>query len=209
MTLRQSQVFFAIRVIVVNPSFPAKSIPEFIAYAKTNPGKINMASGGPGSISHIYAELFKAMAGVDLTPIHYRGIGPAIPDLLGGQVQVMFDLLPSSIGYIKAGQLRPLAVTSATRLELLPEIPTVDEFVPGYEASGWQGIAAPKDTSPEIIDKLNKEANAILADPKTKARLAELSGSAFVTSPAEFGKHIGDEIEKWGKVIRTAGIKLQ
>ena len=194
-------------VIVVNPSFPAKSVPEFIAYAKANPGKINMASGGPGSISHIYGELFKVMVGVNLTPIHYRGIGPAIPDLISGQVQVMFDLLPSSIGYIKAGQVRPLAVTSATRLELLPEIPTVAEFVPGYEASGWQGIAAPKNTSPEIIDKLNKETNAILADPKTKARLAELSSSAFPNSPAEFGKHIADEIEKWGKVIRAANIK--
>jgi tripartite-type tricarboxylate transporter receptor subunit TctC len=194
-------------VMVVNPSFPAKSVPEFIAYAKANPGKINMASGGPGSISHIYGELFKAMAGVDLTPIHYRGIGPAIPDLISGQVQVMFDLLPSSIGYIKAGQVRPLAATSATRLEALPEIPTVGEFVPGYEASGWQGIAAPKNTSPEIIDKLNKETNAILADPKTKARLAELNSSAFPNSPAEFGKHIADEIEKWGKVIRAANIK--
>src|SRR5215217_2047188 len=196
-------------VMVVNPSFPAKSVPEFIAYAKANPGKINMASGGPGSISHIYAELFKVMAGVDLTAVHYRGIGPAIPDLLGGQVQVMFDLLPSSIGYIKAGQLRPLAVTSATRLELLPEIPTIAEFVPGYEASGWQGIAAPKNTSPDIIDKLNKATNAILADPKTAARLAELSGSGFPNSPAEFGNHIAGEIEKWGKVIRAAGIKLQ
>jgi len=196
-------------VIVVNPSFPAKSVPEFIAYAKANPAKINMASGGPGSISHIYAELFKVMAGVDLTPIHYRGIGPAIPDLISGQVQVMFDLLPSSIGYIKAGQMRPLAVTSAARVELLPDIPTVDEIVPGYEASGWQGIAAPKNTSPEIIDKLNKATNAILADPKTKARLAELSGSGFPNSPAKFGNHIAGEIEKWGKVIRAAGIKLQ
>ena len=195
-------------VMVVNPSFPAKSVPEFIAYAKANPGKINMASGGPGSIPHIYGELFKAMAGVDLTPVHYRGIGPAIPDLISGQVQVMFDLLPSSIGYIKAGQVRPLAATSATRLEALPEIPTVGEFVPGYEASGWQGIAAPKNTSPEIIDKLNKETNAILADPKTKARLAELSSSVFPNSPAEFGKHIADETEKWGKVIREANIKL-
>src|SRR3954462_9470735 len=196
-------------VMVVNPSFPAKSVPEFIAYAKANPGKINMASGGPGSISHIYAELFKVMAGVDLTAVHYRGIGPAIPDLIGGQFQVMFDLLPSSIGYIKAGQARPLAVTSATRLALLPEIPTVAEFVPGYEASGWQGIAAPKNTSPEIIDRLNKETNAILTDPKTKARLAELSSSPFSNSPATFGKHIADEIEKWGKVIRAANIKAE
>src|SRR5215212_6946423 len=196
-------------VIVVNPSFPAQSIPEFIAYAKANPGKINLASGGPGSISHIYAELFKAMAGVDLTAVHYRGIGPAIPDLISGQVQVMFDLLPSSIGYIKAGQLRPLAVTSAARLELLPEIPTVGEFVPGYEASGWQGIAAPKNTPPEVIDKLNKETNAILADPKTNAPLAELSSSAFSNSPAAFGTHIADEIDKWGKVIRAANIKAE
>jgi tripartite-type tricarboxylate transporter receptor subunit TctC len=195
-------------VMVVNPSFPAKSVPEFIVYAKANPGKINMASGGPGSIPHIYGELFKVMAGVDLTPVHYRGIGPAIPDLISGQVQVMFDLLPSSIGYIKAGQLRPLAATSATRLELLPEIRTVGEFVPGYEASGWQGIAAPKDTSPEVIDKLNKETNAILADPKTNARLAELSSAAFPSSPAEFGKHVTDETEKWAKVIRAANIKL-
>src|SRR3954452_19387389 len=144
------------------------------------------------------------MAGVDLTPIHYRGIGPAIPDLISGQVQVMFDLLPSSIGYIKAGQLRALAVTSATRLELLPEIPTVGEFVPGYEASGWQGIAAPKNTPPEIIDKLNKETNAILADPKTLARLSELSSSAFPNSPAQFGNHIAAEVDKWGKVIRVS-----
>lgn len=194
-------------VIVVNPSFPAKSVPEFIAYAKANPGKINMASGGPGSISHIYGELFKVMAGVDLTSIHYRGIGPAIPDLISGQVQVMFDLLPSSIGYIKAGQVRPLAVTSATRLELLPEISTVGEFVPGYEASGWQGIGAPKNTPPEIIDKLNKETNAILADPKTKTRLAQLSSSAFPSLPNEFGKFIEAEVEKWAKVIRAANIK--
>jgi tripartite-type tricarboxylate transporter receptor subunit TctC len=196
-------------VMVVNPSLPAKSVPEFIAYAKANPGKINMASGGPGSIPHIYGELFKAMAGVELTAVHYRGVGPAIPDLISGQVQVMFDLLPSSIGYIKGGQVRPLATTSATRLEALPDIPTVGEFVPGYEASGWQGVAAPKNTSPEIVDKLNRAINTILADPKTTARLAEVSSSAFVGSPAEFGKHIADEIEKWGKVIRAANIKAE
>jgi tripartite-type tricarboxylate transporter receptor subunit TctC len=195
-------------VMVVNPSFPAKSLPEFIAYAKANPGLVNMASGGPGSVPHIYGELFKAMAGVDLAPVHYRGVALAVPDLISGQVQVMFDLLPSSIAYIKAGQLRPLAVTSATRLDALPEISTVGEFVPGYEAGGWQGFAAPKNTSPEIISMLNKETNAILADPKTKARLAELSSLGFSNSPAEFGKHIADEIEKWGKVIRTANIKL-
>jgi tripartite-type tricarboxylate transporter receptor subunit TctC len=194
-------------VMVVNPSFPVKSLPEFIAYAKANPGQVNMASGGPGSVPHIYGELFKAMAGVDLAPVHYRGVALAVPDLISGQVQVMFDLLPSSIAYIKAGQLRPLAVTSATRLDALPEIPTVGEFVPGYEAGGWQGFAAPKNTSPEIVAMLNKETNAILADPKTKARLAELSSLGFPSSPAEFGKHIADEIEKWGKVIRAANIK--
>jgi tripartite-type tricarboxylate transporter receptor subunit TctC len=194
-------------VMVVNPSFPVKSLPEFIAYAKANPGQVNMASGGPGSVPHIYGELFKAMAGVDLAPVHYRGVALAVPDLISGQVQVMFDLLPSSIAYIKAAQLRPLAVTSATRLDALPEIPAVGEFVPGYEAGGWQGFAAPKNTSPEIVGMLNKETNAILADPKTKARLAELSSLGFPSSPAEFGKHIADEIEKWGKVIRAANIK--
>src|SRR5215212_840419 len=194
-------------VIVVNPSFPAKSVPEFIAYAKANPAKINMASGGPGSISHIYAELFKVMAGVDLTPIHYRGIGPAIPDLISGQVQVMFDLLPSSIGYIKAGQLRPLAVTSAARLELLPEIPTVGEFVPGYEASGWQGIGAPKNTSAEIVSNLNQEINAGLSDPMIKARLAGLGSVVFPSSPVDFGKLIAEETEKWAKVVKFSGAK--
>jgi tripartite-type tricarboxylate transporter receptor subunit TctC len=194
-------------VMEVNPFVPAKTVPEFIAYAKANPGKINMATAGSGSASHIYGELFKNMAGVDLIPVAYRGAGPALIDLIGGQVQVMFDSVSSSIEHIRAGKLRPLAVTTATRLDVLPDIPTVGEFVPGYEASSWNGISAPRNTPAEIIDRLNKEINVALADPKMKARLAEFGGEALSGSPSDFGKLIADETEKWGKVIRAAHIK--
>jgi tripartite-type tricarboxylate transporter receptor subunit TctC len=194
-------------VMEVNPLVSAKTVPDFIAYAKANPGKVNMAAGGAGSATHIFGELFKMMAGVDLAPVQYRGSGPALTDLIGGQVEVMFDALSSSIEHIRAGRLRPLAVTTATRLEVLPNIPTVGEFVPGYEAVVWQGIGAPKNTPPEIVDKLNKEINAGLADPKIKARLADLGSTALAGSPADFGRLIADETEKWGKVIRAANIK--
>jgi tripartite-type tricarboxylate transporter receptor subunit TctC len=194
-------------VLVVNPSVPAKSIPEFIAYAKANPGRINMASAGTGAGSHVAGELFKMMAGVDLVHVPYRGGGPALTDLIAGQVQVMFATTISSIEYIKAGKLRALAVTTATRWDELPDIPTVDEFVPGYEASYWAGIGAPKNTPTEVVEKLNKEINAGLADPKIKARLAELGSTTLAGSPADFGKLIAEETEKWGKVIRAANIK--
>ena len=194
-------------VMVVNPSVPAKTVPEFIAYAKANPGKINMASAGNGSPPHISGELFKLMAGVNMVHVPYRGGGPALTDLLGGQVQVMFEPDVSSIEYIRAGKLRALAVTTATRSEALPDIPTVGEFVPGYEASGWYGVGAPKDTPAEIVDKLNREINAGLADPKIKERLADLGGVPMPMTPAEFGKLIADETEKWGKVIRAANIQ--
>jgi tripartite-type tricarboxylate transporter receptor subunit TctC len=194
-------------IMEVNPSVPAKTVPEFIAYAKANPGKINMATGGNGSSAHVYGELFKKMAGVDLAPVAYRGSGPALIDLIGGQVQVTFDPLQSSIAYIRAGRLRPLAVTTATRLEVLPGVPTIGEFVLGYEASGWQGIGAPAKTPREIIDKLNREVNAGLNDPKFKARLADLGVMPVAGTPADFGKLIADETEKWGKVIRAANIK--
>ena len=192
-------------VMVVNPSVPAKTVPEFIAYAKANPGKLNMASAGIGTAPHVAGELFKMMAGVDMVHVPYRGDGPALTDLIGGQVQVMFAAMPSSIEYIRAGKLRALAVTTATRSEALPDIPTVGDFVPGYEASGWYGIGAPKNTPAEIIDKLNKEINAGLADPKIKARLADLGGTVLPGSPADFGKLIADETEKWAKVIKFAG----
>jgi tripartite-type tricarboxylate transporter receptor subunit TctC len=191
----------------VHPSVAAKTVPEFIAYAKANPGKINMASAGPGSAPHIWGELFKIMAGVDLVQVHYRGSGPALPDLIAGQVQVMFDPVPSSLAHIRAGKLRPLAVTTASRLEVLPEISTIGEFVPGYEASGWTGIGAPKGTPSDIIEKLNREINAALADPKFKARLVDLGGIVLAGSSADFKKHIADETEKWAKVIKVAGIK--
>ena len=194
-------------VMVVNPSVPAKTVPEFIAYAKANPGKINMASAGIGTAPHVSGELFKMMTGVDMVHVPYRGGAPALTDLLGGQVQVMFATMPASIEYIRAGKLRALAVTTATRSEALPDIPTVGEFVPGYEASAWYGIGAPKNTPAEIIDKLNKEINAGLADPKMKARLADLGGTVLAGSPADFGKLIADETEKWAKVIKFAGIK--
>jgi tripartite-type tricarboxylate transporter receptor subunit TctC len=196
-----------IYVMAVHPSVPAQTLPEFIDYAKANPGKINMASGGVGSAPHIYGELFKTMTGVDLVQVHYRGAGPAFVDLLAGQVQIMFVNTAASIEYIRAGRLRALAVTAATRSDALPDIPTVGEFVPGFEASFWTGIGAPKATPAEIVDKLNKEINAGLADPKIKARLADLGGDVLVLSPADFGKYIADETEKWGNVIRALNIK--
>jgi tripartite-type tricarboxylate transporter receptor subunit TctC len=194
-------------VMQINPSVPVKTVPEFIAYAKANPGKLNMASAGNGTPQHVSGELFKMMAGVNMTHVPYRGSAPALTDLLGGQVQVVFDTTLASIGYIRAGRLRPLAVTTATRLEALPEIPTVSDFLPGYEASGWYGVGAPKNTPTEIVDKLNKEINAALANPKMRAQLADLGGIVLALSPAEFGKLIADETEKWGKVIRAANIK--
>jgi tripartite-type tricarboxylate transporter receptor subunit TctC len=194
-------------VLVVNPSVPAKSVPELIAYAKANPGKLNFASVGIGSNLHLSGELFKMMAGVDMVPVHYRGSGPAFTDLIGGRVQVYFPGTASSIGYIGAGKLRALALTTATRSDALPDLPTVGEFVPGYEASTWFGLGAPKATPAEIVDKLNKEINAALDDPQMKARIAELGGTPFPGSPAAFGKHLADETEKWGKVVRAANIK--
>ncbi len=194
-------------VMQVNPSVPVKTVPEFIAYAKANPGKLNMASAGNGTPQHVSGELFKMMAGLNMTHVPYRGSAPALTDLLGGQVQVVFDTTLASIEYIRAGRLRPLAVTTATRLEALPEIPTVSDFLPGYEASGWYGVGVPKNTPTEIVDKLNKEINVALANPKMKAQLADLGGMVLVLSPDEFGKLISDETEKWGKLIRAANIK--
>jgi tripartite-type tricarboxylate transporter receptor subunit TctC len=180
---------------------------EFIAYTKGNPAKVSMASGGNGSTSHIAGELFKMMSGVNMVHVPYRGEAPALTDILGGQVQVIFSTIPASIEYVRAGKLRPLAVTTATRSEALPDLPTVGDFVPGYDASSWYGIGVPKNTPTEIIDKLNKEINIDLADPKNKARLTDLGGTPFGGSPADFGKLIADETEKWAKVIKFANIK--
>jgi len=196
-------------VMEVNPSLPVRTIPEFIAYARANPGKIAMASAGTGGATHLAGELFKAMTGINMVHVPYRGDAPALVDLMGGQVQVMFDLMPASIEYIKAGKLRALGVTTAARSEALPDLPTVGEFVPGYEASAWLGVAAPAKTPVEIIDKLNREINAVLSDLKFKARLADLGASVLPGSPAEFGKLIADETGKWGGVIRAANIKLE
>jgi tripartite-type tricarboxylate transporter receptor subunit TctC len=196
-------------VMEVNPAFPANSVPEFIAYAKANPGRINMASAGTGTGQHVAGELFKMMAGVDMTHVPYRSAGPALADLIGGQVQVMFDGVPASIEHIRAGRLRALAVTTATRLEVLPDIPMVADFVPGYEASGVHGIGAPKNTPAEIVDRLNRETNAALADSRMKARLAELGVTVLPGSPAAFAKVIAEETDKWAKVIRFAGLKAE
>jgi tripartite-type tricarboxylate transporter receptor subunit TctC len=196
-------------VIAVHPSVPAKTVPEFIAYAKANPGKVSMASGGIGAPSHVSGELFKMRAEVNLVHVPYRGAGPAVTDLLGGQVQVMFTPTPPSIEHIRSGKLRVLAVTTATRSDALPDIPTVGEFVPGYEASNWYGVGIPKNTPVEIVDKLNKEMNAGLADPKMQARFADFGGTALVVSPADFGRLIAEETEKWGNVIRTLNIKAE
>ena len=194
-------------VMVVHPSFPAKTVPEFIAYAKANPGKVTMASPGNGSSPHVSGELFKMMAGIDMIHVPYRGGGQVMTDLIAGQVQVSFIGLAVAIEHIRSGKVRALAVTTATRSDVLPDIPTVGDFVPGYEASAFWGVGAPRNTPAEIIDKLNKEINAGLSDPKLRRRLAEGGGTVLAGSPADFGKFIGDETEKWAKVIRSANIK--
>jgi tripartite-type tricarboxylate transporter receptor subunit TctC len=194
-------------IMLVNPSVPAKTVPEFIAYAKANPGKLTVASSGIGSPGHVAGELLKMMAGVDMVHVPYRSAGLALTDLLAGQVQVGFPSLPSAIEYVRAGKLRALAVTTATRSEALPDVPSVGEFVPAYEASGWFGVGAPRATPAEIVEKLNKEINAALADPTMKARVADLGGDVLALSPTDFGKLIADETEKWGKVIRALNIK--
>ncbi len=195
-------------VMVVNPSFPANTVPEFIAHAKANPDKINMASAGNGSAAHLAGELFKSMTGVSMVHVPYRGQAPAIGDLLSGQVHVLFATSPASMEFIKTGKLKALAVTTAMRAEALPDLPTVGDFVPGYEASAWYGIGAPRKTPIEVIDTLTRETNAGLADAKLKIRLADLGGTLIPGSAADFGKLIADETEKWAKVIRSAGIKL-
>ena len=196
-------------VMEVNLSVPARTVAEFIAYAKANPGKINLASAGPGSAPGLWGELFKRMAGVDLITVNYRGTGPALPDLMSGRVQVMFDVVSTALGPVSAGKVRGLAVTTAQRMEVLPDLPTVGELVPGYEAIAFQGIGAPRDTPAEIINILNGAVNPALADPAHKARLADLGAEAFITSPAEFAKFIAEYTDKWSKVIRTAGLKAQ
>jgi tripartite-type tricarboxylate transporter receptor subunit TctC len=196
-------------VMNVHPSVPANTVPEFIAYARANAGKINMASAGLGSSPHLYGELFKIMAGVDLVTVQYRGGGPALPDLLSGQCQVMFDSIVSSIEHIRAGRLRVLAVTSAKRASVLPDVPAIAEFVPGYEGTGWQGISAPKNTPAEIIERINHAVNAALLSPEFKARLTDLGAEPFVSSPDEFGHFNADYTEKWAKVIRAANIKAE
>jgi tripartite-type tricarboxylate transporter receptor subunit TctC len=195
-------------VMEVNPSFPAQTVPEFIAYAKANPGKVNMASAGIGGPQHVAGELFKSMAGVNLVHVPYRGSTPGLTDLIAGQVQVMFDVTPSSVPHIKSGKLRPLAVTTTTRLDVLPDVPVMADFVPGYEASAWIGFGAPKNTPAEIIDILNKQFNAAIADPAIRARLADLGAMVMPpNTPAEFAKHIADDADKWAKVIKASGIK--
>ena len=194
-------------VMVVHPSFPAKTILEFIAYSKSNPGKVNMGSGTPGAAMHMSGELFKIMAGIDMVHVFYRGAGPTLTDLLAGQVQVSFPTMPASIEHIRAGRLHALAVTTATRSDALPDIPTVGEFLPGYEVSNWYGLGVPRATPAEVVEKLNKEINTGLANPKIKTRLADLGGTVLAGSPADFGKLIAEETEKWGKVIRAANIK--
>ena len=200
-------IFRVPNVMVIHPSFPARAVPELIAYAKANPGKINHESPGAGTSSHLAGELFKAMAGVNMVHVPYRGNGPALTDLLAGQVQLGFDSMPASIEYIKAGRLRALAVSTLARSQTLPDLPTVSEFVPGYESSAYFGFGAPVKTPTEIIGKLNWEINAGLTDLKLEAQLAELGGMILAGSPADFGKLIAEETEKWGKVIRAAGIK--
>jgi tripartite-type tricarboxylate transporter receptor subunit TctC len=194
-------------VMIVNPSFPAKTVPELIAYAKANPGKINMGSAGPGSSPHLYGELFKVMTGTDMVTVHYRGDGPAIPELIAGRIGVMFGSVVTWIEQIRAGTVRALAVTSANRSQLLPDLPPIGEFVPGYEGIGWQGIGAPRGTPAEIIAKLNGAINDGLADPKIKSRFNDLGAEIFAGSPADFGRFIVDYTQKWAKVIRAAGVK--
>jgi tripartite-type tricarboxylate transporter receptor subunit TctC len=197
------------QVMQVNPSLPVTTVPEFIAYAKSNPGEIAMGSGGNGSPAHVAGELFKMLTGTNMTHVPYRGAAPAVTDLLGGQIQVTFTEMATSIGFIRTGKLRALAVTTATRSEALPDIPTLSSFLPGFEASQWIGLVAPKDTPAEIIDKLNREINAALADPKMKARLADLGGTPVPGSSADFAKLIADDTEKWAKVVKFANIKLE
>jgi tripartite-type tricarboxylate transporter receptor subunit TctC len=199
----------AFNPVAVAPVPEAAALGDFIADAKANPGKINMASAGTGTPNHMSGELFKAMSGVNMLHVPYRGGAPALADLLGGQVQVMFSVIPSSIEYVRAGKLRALAVTTSTRLDVLPDVPTVAEFVPGYEANTWNGIGAPKNTPPKIVNKLNKEINAVLAEPKMKSQLADLGATALAGSPADFGKLIAEETEKWAKVVKIAGIKVE
>jgi tripartite-type tricarboxylate transporter receptor subunit TctC len=194
-------------IMEVNPAVPVKTVPEFIAYAKANPGKVSFASGGVGSSTHVSGELFKMMTGVNMVHVPYRGTAPAVTDLIAGQVQVMFDNLPGSIAYVRAGNTRALAVTTTARSDALPDLPTVGDFVPGYEVSAWFGLGAPKNTANEIIDRLNAEINAVFADAEMKRRLAALGGMALAGSPADFGKVISEETEKWGKVVRAADIK--
>jgi tripartite-type tricarboxylate transporter receptor subunit TctC len=194
-------------VMEVNLDLPVKTVAEFVAYAKANPGKINMATVGPGSAQHLYGEYFKMMAGINMVPVHYHGAGPAIADLIAGRVQVMFDVVVSSLSFIKLGQLRALAVTTATPQEVLPGVPTIGEFVPGYEASGWQGLCAPRGTPAEIIDGLNRNINTALADTAFKAQLAALGGQPFAGTPVDFGKFLAAETDKWGKVVHEANLK--
>jgi tripartite-type tricarboxylate transporter receptor subunit TctC len=196
-------------IMVVNPSLPAKTVPEFISYAKQNPGKINMGSGGAGSTGHVAGELFNMMAGIKMAHVPYRGEAPAITDLLAGQIQVVFSTPGSSISYVKAGTLRALGVTSLKRMDVLPQVPTIAEFLSGYEAVSWSGIGAPAKTPPAIIEKLNGAINAALADPQLQSRLAEFGAVVMTSTPAEFGKFIGSEIEKWGKVVKFANIKAE
>ena len=195
------------QIMEVNPSFPAKTVPEFIAYAKAHPGEISFASAGNGSVAHVTGELFKMMTGVNMLHVPYRGAPPALTDLIGGQVHVMFDNMPSSIEHIRAGRLRPLAVTATTRWQGLPDVPTLGDFVPGFETNAWAGIGAPKNTPAEIIDKLNREINGGLLDPKIKARIADLGGMVLALSPTEYGRRIAEETEKWAKVIKFSGAK--
>jgi tripartite-type tricarboxylate transporter receptor subunit TctC len=195
-------------ILLVNPSVPAKTVLELIAYSKTNPGKLNFASGGIGTTNHLFGELFKMMTGVDMIHVPYRGGGPALADLLAGQVQVMFPTVTSSIAYVRAGTVRALAVTTPTRSETLPDVPTVGEFVPGYEASTMFGVGAPRNTPAEIVDRLNREINAALADPRMNARIADTGASVLASSPANYGKLLAAEIEKWGKVVRATNLRM-
>ena len=204
-----ASVYRVPQVMEVNPSFPAKTVPEFIAHAKADPGTIYFASAGNGSTAHLSGELFNMMAGIKMLHVPYRGAPPALTDLIGGQVHVMFDNVPSSIEHIRAGSLRPLAVTATARLEALPGIPTVAEFVPGFETSAWAGIGAPRNTPVSIVDKLNREINAILADPQIKKRIADLGGLVLALSPAEYGKRLAEETEKWGRVVNFSGAKAR
>jgi len=204
-----ASVYRVPQVMEVNPSFPAKTVPEFIAYAKAHPGEISFASAGNGSVAHVTGELFKMMTGVNMLHVPYRGAPPALTDLIAGQVHVMFDNVPSSIEHIRAGRLRPLAVTATTRLEALPDVPPLGDFVPGFETSAWAGIGAPKNTPAEIIDTLNREINAVLADPTIKTRIAELGGEMLALSPSEYTRRIAEETDKWGKVIKFSGAKAE